>query len=248
MTDEGTLCVVKQLLDDIDPHLFGQIILYQTKRIVSGDLAKMIQSAEVSEEIYLQPMLSDTTPFIVKRFDNHNTLKGNGGRVTIQYSLDCITQKRLLIFGDSFFYAALHLLAPFFKEILFIRTPFFYKELVKLFKPDIIFSVNAERYLQSTPYDLDSNFFFFENYFKNTYKPDLIFSEAFSAQLSYTNNTARYLRWANNTQASLHNEKANRLIADSLFLEAAKELKYALNLKPNNLKIAEKLNQCLGNS
>lgn len=245
MTDSGTLCVVKALVDQLESGLSDKVIFSSHSKLVSGDLAKMLDSEERSYELYLKPVKSDGSGFNVKAFNNHSTLKGNSGRITVQHCMDSLTDKRLVIFGDSFFQASLHLLAPFFKDILFVRSPFFFKEVITLFKPDVVFTGNAERYLQSVPNDKDCNFFFFQGLYRSGYDPDLSFLTALSAQLSFGPDFLKYKKWSKNLEASLLNEQANVHIMAKEFDAAVILLEKVVKIKPNNVKLQQKLSDCL---
>ncbi len=248
MTDNGSLSVIKTLIGQLDKEeLFDQVNFSSYSKVVSGDLAKMIDSGETSSEVYLEPLKYDGTKFIYKQFNNNMALKGNSGRVTVQHCINSLTDKRLIIFGDSFFHAALRLLAPFFRDIFFVRTPFLFKELVTLYKPDVVYSGNAERYLQSVPSDNNCGNFFFQSFYHSNYNPDNKFVDAISAELSYASDAGSYIRWAKNLKASLLNESANVFLMQHEYAEAAKILKQVVLLKPKNIQLTEKLNNCLKN-
>ncbi|WP_281824954.1 hypothetical protein [Jannaschia rubra] len=72
---------------------------------------------------------------------------GNDGLLLIQKNAAALTEKTLLIFGDSFFRLMLPYLAPLYRRIIFCRTRFFHDEILAATSPDIVFSGMAERYL-----------------------------------------------------------------------------------------------------
>jgi hypothetical protein len=77
-----------------------------------------------------------------------NGVKGaNDGVMFIVRNPASVSDRRLLIFGDSFFRMILPQLAYFFRDIVFCRSRFFHAELVDAVAPDTVFVGCAERYL-----------------------------------------------------------------------------------------------------
>ena len=74
---------------------------------------------------------------------------GNYGIVQLVVSPNSATERKLLIFGDSFFRTQLHELARYWREIVFLRTPFFHYEMVAAVAPNDILCGMAERYFPS---------------------------------------------------------------------------------------------------
>lgn len=245
MTDAGSLVVVELLINKLDPALFSQVRFESRDKTMSGDLAKMMQSDEKSLETLYEPVHFNGTPFYSRSFNNNTTLAGNSGRISVVHCSNSVTAKRLLVFGDSFFQATLKFLNAFFRDILFIRTPFVFNELIELFKPDVVFTGNAERYLQSVPNDNDRDFFFFQSFYRSNYDPELEFTQALQAQLSFSSDISNYKRWSKNLEASLLNEQANLLMATGKFYAASELLREAVSIKPNNIKLQQKLVSCL---
>lgn len=85
-----------------------------------------------------------------------NYIVGNNGLIAAHFNLESTTKDRLLIFGDSFVLHCLPMLSLFFRETLFLRTPYFHPELSDAFQPTHILTSNAERYLPNTSNDLDA--------------------------------------------------------------------------------------------
>jgi hypothetical protein len=78
----------------------------------------------------------------------HNGVSGmNDGLLCISVNEKSVTERRLLIFGDSFFRMLLPRLSYFYREIIFCRSRFFHYELIDLFGPDTVYTGTAERYL-----------------------------------------------------------------------------------------------------
>lgn len=91
----------------------------------------------------------------------HNGLVGgNNGIIHIFINDQPLYNQKLLIFGDSFFRALLKHLTFFYKEVVFCKTPFFHKEVVDMYDPDIVYSGNTERYLSNVKSDNKADNFF----------------------------------------------------------------------------------------
>lgn len=91
----------------------------------------------------------------------HNGIQGgNNGIIDILINKNAIHHKKVLIFGDSFFRSMLKHLSYFYTEIVFCRTGNFHKEVFDLYKPEVVFSGNAERYLSNVKKDEEAEVFF----------------------------------------------------------------------------------------
>ncbi|MFS2319211.1 hypothetical protein RMQ97_14840 [Maricaulis sp. D1M11] len=77
----------------------------------------------------------------------------NDGRLVCLRNEESVSDKKLLIFGDSYLFNALRLLALAFRDVLFCRTRFFHRELVVMNSPDIVVSQAAERYTRVVSQD-----------------------------------------------------------------------------------------------
>jgi hypothetical protein len=116
-----------------------------------------------------------------------NKLMRNDGIVDIWISPAALTSDRLLIFGDSFGRDLARIASLFFQETVFLRTPFFYPEMMAQIAPTHLLTQNVERYLTYVRHDADRPAFHMYPYFSPTARaePDAEFGEIFSAQLSY---------------------------------------------------------------
>ncbi|MEQ8291987.1 MAG: hypothetical protein RIA08_07265 [Roseovarius sp.] len=76
-----------------------------------------------------------------------NGLKGNDGLMFLVSSPQALSDKTVLVFGDSFFRQLLQTLPVFYQHVVFCRSRYFHYEMVKAVKPDDIFCGLAERYL-----------------------------------------------------------------------------------------------------
>lgn len=80
---------------------------------------------------------------------------GNNGIIHLIRSEQAVSERRLLIFGDSFFRSMLGELARYWRTIIFLRTPFFHSEMLNAVAPDDIFGGMAERYFPSVQPDAE---------------------------------------------------------------------------------------------
>jgi hypothetical protein len=76
-----------------------------------------------------------------------NGLQGNDGLMFLVSSPQALSDKTVLVFGDSFFRQLLQTLPVFYRRVVFCRSRYFHYEMVKAVKPDDIFCGLAERYL-----------------------------------------------------------------------------------------------------
>ncbi len=131
-------------------------------------------------------------------YDNRKFLPGNTNNIIVAINYQALHKKRLLIFGDSFFAGMLHILGNLFSEILFIRSSFIHKDIIDRFKPDIVFTGNAERYLAKVQSDRNSHDILLSLYGDKGYHPDMNFLNVLKAQLSYGYYKSKYDQWKNN--------------------------------------------------
>lgn len=191
-SDYGYLEIVKTIFERLGYKLnFHEYIEGVSKKSVSGDLAEMASLSVVNEEefISLSPGLK------VYRAGNRGFLPGNTNDVVILHNIDSVSQKRLLVFGDSFIKGTLKFLSIFFKEVFYIRSAFFHKDIVELYSPDVVFTSNAERYLCTVESDGLANNFIMSLYGSKYYSPSDSYLEAFEACLSYNYYPHLYSNW-----------------------------------------------------
>ena len=153
MTDFGYSCIAKVILKKLgmDFHLLNSFFEVEEK-FCSSDLQIMMGDRTKTIELVYS---SCNNVFNHIYYDNRELLSGNTGNIVLSVNKSSLTDKSLLIFGDSFFKDSLKMFIPFFKNILFIRSSFFLKDIVELFDPDIVITSNAERYLSEVLTDED---------------------------------------------------------------------------------------------
>jgi hypothetical protein len=185
MSDRGVVIsaieVLKRLITlDVDAHKSYLLENITSERDWCGDLGSKLTPPVSEKELFL------VCPW--KPYQISNRLSSNNGLVDIWISPDALTGGRLLIFGDSFGRSMARVLSYFFKEILFVRSPFFHDDIVEQMRPSHIISENVERYLSNVQSDCDRPSFYMYPYLgagAASYSPCREFAEAFSAMLSF---------------------------------------------------------------
>lgn len=243
MTDYGYEAIAKHLSNSLDFKLV-KTGLYRTEIMVS-DLSAMLGLKSKSEEaVYCN------NNFGVLE-DNRAFLSGNTGNIVLHYNP--MGKGRLLIFGDSFIKDNLKFFFPYFKNILFVRSPFFFKDLVELFSPNYVVTSNAERYLANVekdghPHALNPLFL---SLIEESYKPSNSFKNMFIGFLSMNFNQAGYLEWEKEIDKKmrwmkmdhlgvlLYNKNINPVNHDLMEFEALNHDPYFLVMPNNNLRYGE---------
>ncbi len=144
-----------------------------------GDLGSKLQPPVTLPELYLDHAWWGA------QFSNR--LSRNEGIVDIVVTPKAKTQRRLLVFGDSFGRGLARVLSYYFRETVFLRTRFFYPDMVDAIQPDVIVSQNVERYMAQIAADAERPCFHMYPYLGAepvSFRPDAGFGEAFSAMLS----------------------------------------------------------------
>lgn len=133
--------------------------------IFYGDLGRKIEPKQG------EPLLRFGTEFHCRVHENgmgHDfTSPINDGRMVVIEAEQACSDQVLLLFGDSYLYHALELMALFFRRIVFTRTRFFHEELVQMVRPDVVISQMAERYMGSVTSDEVAPPFFMIPYLLN---------------------------------------------------------------------------------
>lgn len=105
---------------------------YETKKIVGFE--GVINNSEKIERVSLAPYL-----------------KGNTGHFDYSINPYAIYNKRIILFGDSFFRSKIHIFERVFSEVIYFRVPYILEDITKILKPDLVLTGNAERYLMNVP-------------------------------------------------------------------------------------------------
>jgi hypothetical protein len=127
MTDRGTIQVVTSLVESLSnenqsEHLQELLCRITVEREHVGDLGRKLKPPASSRERFL------AVDWEFRRFEN-GIRGGNNGIVDIYFSPNALYPQRVLWFGDSFGREAVKVLSYYYKEIAFLRTPFFHSEI-----------------------------------------------------------------------------------------------------------------------
>lgn len=161
----------------------------------AGDLGNKLTPPVLEETVFFQ------RPFRHQMIENgisHDATRPvNDGRMI--YSLSeapSAADRRLLILGDSYLHLTLPALAFFFREVLFCRTRWYHPEVAFMFRPDLLVSEQAERYLSFVwPDERAPNFFLIPYLLdrRPAFSPDdaQLFSQALSCGRDIDNSPLR---------------------------------------------------------
>jgi hypothetical protein len=175
----GNQAVTIAIVEDLFPEFIEKFkieIKENTKRKenFSGDLGIKFNPPKVENIMVYKK------PSSVVMADN-GLANGNDGIMVLVKNDNAISEKTLMIFGDSFFRAILPQLSFFYKKIIFCRSRYFHSEIIKGFQPDHIFTGIAERYFSRCFHDSQRPHFFTYSLVKaKTQSPDEEFSKLFS--------------------------------------------------------------------
>lgn len=158
-----------------DTHLSAQGMISATEQIVQR-LNLQLQDQGGFREHYMAHLVDDPdfvgdlggkfTPPIHERIQTikganrgiqatNGMAGGNDGIIDLVHNDRSVTDKTVLIFGDSFFRQILVPLSYFFRNIICVRTRYFHYECIAAMRPDIILAGCAERYLSRVYPDSD---------------------------------------------------------------------------------------------
>ena len=139
---KGYIEVLYKVLSNLGIDIKG--FSYTTRRVLRvGDLGVMIGSSPIERE-YIEGFSIESN---VHSFSINDALPGNTGEMRMKINSRALMKKRILIFGDSFFVGCLNILAYFFEEVFYMRSPFVVKDVANCLEPDYVLTGNAERYL-----------------------------------------------------------------------------------------------------
>ncbi|PWT79425.1 MAG: hypothetical protein C5B44_06885 [Acidobacteria bacterium] len=192
LTDEANIEATSHLVEILTQesqteHRSLLLSKIELEREHSGDLGSRFSPIKSHSERFLRTFWPRTL--------FQNELHGNNGLVDIWFSPSAPYTARVLWFGDSFGRQTVALLSYFFKEIMFLRTPFVHDEIANAFSPDIIISNNVERYFSFCEVDELRPWFSSYPYLGGKeYRPSQEFARVYSSILSYPRSPYQTLR------------------------------------------------------
>ena len=187
----GQLCLYREIGKYL-PGLSDNFPQFQiTRQPRLGDLALMLGQSEPLPSLCFA-WLGETL-----QYNNTNELPGNTGDVVIAFNPLSKTERRLVLFGDSFIKTMLHLFAQDFRTTLYIRGPYFQPDIIELFNPDVLITSETERYLAGVDSDENGSSLLFSTVTPTDhYSPTPEFLKALSAQLSHRSHPKFTQQWA----------------------------------------------------
>lgn len=238
-TPEGSWEITKVLAS------FMGVNLEQPKYKVSsmhGDLNTMLDDPKL--ESYNKFVGMEKYHYITWDVNNYNTVVGNTEKIRIIKNPFSKTNKRLLVFGDSFFDFNLNeQLALIFNEVIFIRTSHFLYEVVDYIEPDAILSGQVERYVPSGTSDEVYKYPLLHTLLSSAVNSQLNkdFAIALNAVFS-PKNSEDYIRWHKNISANLFRDIAISLEKKDV-VKALKYMESAFLYRSNGPLIIQKIDE-----
>ena len=144
----GVLRVSEAILADLFPDQIERGMsllrsLLKETTAFSGDLGRKFAEPVNETQVVLK---GQAVPFDMA---SNGLRGGNDGIMMLASSPQALSDKTLLIFGDSFFRQLLQVMPVFYRKVVFCRSRYFHKEMIEAAAPDDIFCGIAERYLSS---------------------------------------------------------------------------------------------------
>ena len=172
INDIGSFKVVSKVLEDIGYPLLPEPNYLNKKK--HGDLMKMLGNDSLENIKVINGFKK--MPFEPKEYNLNSALKGNTGDIKFLFNKDSLYNRRLVLFGDSFFEFSLRVYSLIFNEVIYLRNPYILDDIVRILQPDIVFTANTERYLFSVP-DSERDKPWFMNYFSKKFNSNLLGEE-----------------------------------------------------------------------
>lgn len=184
---------------------------------------------------------------LCSKFTNQSATS-NSGFLDYIINHNALINKRLLIFGDSFFRYALDIYANYFKEVIYMRSPFIRRDIASNLMPDVILTGNAERYLVNVPNGRQAKPYFLA-YFDERFQPTLISKNSIVAfkNLFRGRHDPIFLDWFNKDAErftrGVYNKSLSEIIVSDL--KSYQHVNYvrdqAIRLELTNLELAQYL-------
>lgn len=139
---------------ETEKTLLKQRMLEQTRplgKLFYGDLGRKLTPQQGEDVDW--PRLSSTLKWVENGITHEFGPAVNDGRLVCIRCSEPVTDKTVLIFGDSYLFNALRYIGLGFHNTIFCRTRFFHRELVVMSFPDVIICQAAERYTRVVSQD-----------------------------------------------------------------------------------------------
>lgn len=241
INDFGTLKVVNKVLQEFGYPRLPEALF--ENRDMHTDLKKMIgdNSKDNVESIIGLKNLPKTT--IEKFAIAKEVLGGNTGEFKFRFNPYALHNKRVILFGDSFFSNQLNVYQYIFSEVFYFRVPYIIDDIMRILEPDITLTANTERYLFNVP-SVNKPKPWFMNYINNRFDsksiPDSTI-DAFTALFSGRSSSA-YLDRFGRRLVSLPRDQDSLSKLDISDITSSNEVNYlrdyAVGIEKNNLELA----------
>lgn len=149
----GTIKIIKKLSKFLKLPLLPDPILTDVVR--QGDLDVKLKKSIVKKTKRFLGFYKESL-FKQEHYTTQHSLEGNTGHIDFLYNPYAIKNKRLLLFGDSFFRTKLKIYSSIFSEVIYLRSPYIIEEVYNILKPDFVLTGNAERYLTDVSFYKES--------------------------------------------------------------------------------------------
>jgi hypothetical protein len=248
LTSYGSLLVAAAIAE----RLTGKPQIELKTEIATGLGVETEDTGDLGSKLI--PVVSEKSLVLVKNVPGlrvHNNLRaGNNGIVDISLNPDAPYQSRLVIFGDSFGRGLAEAMRNWFREVIFLRSPFFHPEIADLCHPDILITCNIERYLDKClEDDARPNFFMYPHLSGESYQPSGEFARVFSGVLGYPRVRFPDLYLELTRMSSIDRTTSapdQRAQASAACAETAITLDQQPNLPDDDVKVARALRQARG--
>ena len=148
-TDRGAFLVyrslVEALADEVPLRMLGDEDIFFTQRSITGDLGSKLEPPR-SEVVDVARV---TCRASYSAYDN--CVDGTGSVIVTH--CETAPAASCVLLGDSYSYALLRFLPETFRRVVFVQRPAMPPDLLERERPDVVFSVIAERFLMRVPDD-----------------------------------------------------------------------------------------------
>ncbi len=225
----GQLKVINKICSDFNLKNFHSVT-YKEEMVV-GELSKMYDNNQrkrtSADNLILEKneiiKNKNKKKVYIKKYSLAKVYKGNAGMLSYSINPLAINNKRIVLFGDSFLGGSFYLFSNLFNEVIFMRVPYIYEDIIKVLKPDIVLTSNAERYLVDMPDALNPKPYFL-NYFTPKFKSNEIDNETVNMfNILFSGRESKpYKKFKKNKKLNIKDKLLNniyKLTADDLISE-----------------------------
>ena len=151
----GSLKVISNVLNEFgypnlpEPDLDDVLFHADLTRMMGDDKKEKVKKFKGFTGLP-KSLLGKGNPIFESYTLNH-ALGSNTGALIFRFNPYALFNRRIILFGDSFFSNRLDVYQNIFSEVVFFRVPYILEDVVKALEPDIVLTGNTERYLYNVP-------------------------------------------------------------------------------------------------